>query len=61
MFAHAILSDEGKIHPTDTVPVDLPLCEIKRLPSPYFSSSLRAKRRYMERALGVVPRLDMVE
>jgi hypothetical protein len=53
MFAHAILSDEGKIHPTGRVPIELPLCEIKSLPSPYFSEFVQPKRRYIERALGI--------
>ena len=56
MFAHAILADEGKIHPTGVVPLELPLCEIQSLSSPYFSESVRAKRRYMERALAITPR-----
>lgn len=59
MFAHAILSDEGKIHPTGTVPIDLPLCEIKSLPSPYFVHSMRPKRAYMEQALAIRSRPDL--
>jgi hypothetical protein len=53
MFAHAILADEGKIHPADMVPVDLPLCSVTELPSPYFSEAVLPKRRYMERVLGI--------
>lgn len=53
MFAHAILSDEGKIHPSSRVPLDLPLCKVKSLASPYFSEGVEAKRRYVERALGM--------
>lgn len=56
MFAHAILADEGKLHPTSTVPLELPLCDIRSLPSPYFSESVLQKRRYMERALAIRPR-----
>ena len=56
MFAHAILADEGKIHPSSRVPVDLPLCKVESLASPYFSPGVEAKRLYMERALGIRPR-----
>jgi hypothetical protein len=55
-FAHAILSDEGKIHPSDQVPVDLPLCQIKSLPAPYFSPAVVPKKRYFERELGLPSR-----
>jgi len=55
-FAHAILADEGKIHPADMVPIDLPLCSVTELPSPYFSEAVLPKRRYIEHALGIHPR-----
>lgn len=56
LFAHAILADEGKIQPADMVPIDLPLCSVTELPSPYFSEAVLPKRRYMERRLGIHPR-----
>ena len=51
MFAHALLADEGKIHPNDKVRVDLPGCKVKELLSPYFSPDVLPKRQYIERSL----------
>lgn len=47
LFAHAILADEGKLHPNDRVRVDLPFCGVREIASPYFSPWLDAKRAYM--------------
>jgi len=54
MFAHAILANEGKLRPTDRIPIDLPGCGVREIGSPYFAPALAAKRRYMERMLGFV-------
>jgi len=53
MFAHAILADEGKLRPADSIVVDLPGCGVREIPSPYFSAPVAPKRAYVERALGL--------
>ena len=53
VFAHAILADEGKIHPDDRIPIDLPGCKVREIASPYFSPEVLPKRQYMEAALGL--------
>jgi hypothetical protein len=53
MFAHAILADEGTIARDDRIRLHLPHCSAAAIRSPYFSPWLEAKRRYVERALGL--------
>lgn len=48
LFAHAILADEGKITPGETIAVTLDACTPTSLPNPYFAQGLRAKRHYLE-------------
>ncbi len=53
LFAHALLADEGKIHPDDALHVQLPGCEGSSLSAPYAAPGVRAKRAYIERHLGL--------
>lgn len=57
MFAHAVLAAEGRILPSDRVPAGLPGCAARELASPYFSSGVASKRVYIERALGLRPKV----
>jgi hypothetical protein len=55
VFAHALLAAEGRLLPSDRLPLDLPGCDAIELASPYFSAGLAPKRAYIERALGLRP------
>lgn len=53
LFAHAILAEEGKIHPKDKYSVTLQGCPTQFMRAPYFSEGVSAKREYIERQLGL--------
>ncbi len=51
LFAHAILADEGKLHPDDVIEVTLDGCPTRSVPPPYFAPGVYSKRTYIERQL----------
>jgi hypothetical protein len=53
MFTHAILADEGTIHPGSRLQVLLPDCQRSSIANPYFAPGVAHKRNYMTRMLGV--------
>jgi hypothetical protein len=53
LFAHAVLADEGKIHPDDSFQVTLPGCQPQIVPAPYFSPGVSDKRAYIEEQLSM--------